>query len=107
MQPTADPRICSSSAVQSRITACHVRRLGAQLSVVFNTPYALVDVTVCIFLRMCLAAWHESTMEGDLSVIGRGSVAARARRPFLTDSNLLWELFTLLAPVTCAEGGVR
>ncbi|GBP51964.1 hypothetical protein EVAR_80059_1 [Eumeta japonica] len=36
------------------------RRLGPHMSVVFNTPYALVDVTVCIFLRMYLVGMNSS-----------------------------------------------
>ncbi|GBP91788.1 hypothetical protein EVAR_65902_1 [Eumeta japonica] len=49
------------------------RMLSPHLSVVVNTPYALVDVTVCNFLRMCLVGmkrlyprWYEKNLALDL-----------------------------------------
>ncbi|GBP11950.1 hypothetical protein EVAR_74568_1 [Eumeta japonica] len=40
---------------------CHLRRLGARLSLVINFLYALLDVTICIFLRMSLVDVKLST----------------------------------------------
>ncbi|GBP47849.1 hypothetical protein EVAR_43540_1 [Eumeta japonica] len=52
----------------------HLTRLGPHLSVVFNTPFALVDVTVYNFLRMCLA----DRVEGDRCSTKRTEPTTRA-----------------------------
>ncbi|GBP89203.1 hypothetical protein EVAR_60382_1 [Eumeta japonica] len=49
-------------------TACRMERLDRHLSVVFGTPRALVDVTVCIFLGMCLVGVKGCVEDGNVAV---------------------------------------
>ncbi|GBP28492.1 hypothetical protein EVAR_22955_1 [Eumeta japonica] len=48
-----EARSTSTGSTEKYMTAYHMRRLGAHLSVVFNTPYALVDVTA-VFSSGCI-----------------------------------------------------
>ncbi|GBP07149.1 Membrane-associated progesterone receptor component 1 [Eumeta japonica] len=61
---------------------CHMRRLRGYLSVVFNTPPVLVDVAVCIFLKMCLIGiiYERCAVSLITSAAHDGAQYARQRR---------------------------
>ncbi|GBP46367.1 hypothetical protein EVAR_36346_1 [Eumeta japonica] len=80
-RPPLCPRAISGAltgAARRLDAAADARRLGPHLSVVFNTPYALLGVTVCIFLRMCLS--------GPISA--REVALSPSWRPFLFGSDV-------------------